>query len=131
MQRPTLLIAEPEPYNALSVRKLVMETAKFNVLTAHSTQEAVDVFHTFPNVAAAVLAEGDGIDCEKIVREIRPKAPKLPVIYLSPRIGAQCTFADHQLSSHEPQALLDLVRKLLGDPRDLDERRPPKNSTNN
>ncbi len=123
MQRPTLLIAEPEPYNALSVRKLVMETAKFNVLTAHSTRETVELFHTFPNVSAVVLAEGDGIDCDRIVREIRPKAPSLSIIYLSPRIGGRCAEANHHLSSHEPQALLDLVRQLLGDPRELDERR--------
>jgi hypothetical protein len=130
MQRPTLLIAEPEPHNALSVRKLVMESAKFNVLTAHSTIEALDVFNTFPGVAAAVLTEGEAIDCERIVREIRPKAPDIPIIYLSPRIGGRCAEATHHLSSHEPQALLDLVRKLLGDPRKLDERRPQKNSMN-
>jgi hypothetical protein len=34
--RPTLLVAESEPVEALSVRKLVLETDKFNVLTAHS-----------------------------------------------------------------------------------------------
>ena len=55
MPRPTLLIAEPDPVQALSVRKLVMETAKYNVMTAHSTREAIDIFHLFPNVSAAVL----------------------------------------------------------------------------
>jgi len=32
--RPTFLMAEPEPEQALSTRKLVLETAKFNVITA-------------------------------------------------------------------------------------------------
>src|SRR4051812_48605380 len=45
MARPTLLVAEPEPEAALSVRKLVLETAKFNVLTAHSDEETVELFH--------------------------------------------------------------------------------------
>src|SRR5690349_2301472 len=49
MRRPTLIVAEPEPGQALSTRKLVLETAKFNVLTAHSTDEALDVFQSFPN----------------------------------------------------------------------------------
>src|SRR5437763_1250257 len=30
MPRPTVLVVEPEPHEALSVRKLVLETAKFN-----------------------------------------------------------------------------------------------------
>jgi hypothetical protein len=34
---------------ALSVRKFVLETAKYNMLTARSTREAVDIFHMFPN----------------------------------------------------------------------------------
>jgi|SRR5579872_950086 len=53
--RPTLLVAEPEPLQALSVRKLVLETGKFNVLTAHSTRESIDIFHMFPNISGAVL----------------------------------------------------------------------------
>ena len=36
MGRPTILIVEPEPNEALSARKLVVETAKFNVTTAYS-----------------------------------------------------------------------------------------------
>ena len=63
MPRPTLLVAEPEPSQALSVRKLVLETAKYNVLTAHSSREALDLFHLFPNVSMAVLVGDDGIDC--------------------------------------------------------------------
>lgn len=57
MERPTILIAEEEPGAALSTRKLVLETAKFNVLTAHSTREAITVFQKFPNVSAVVVAE--------------------------------------------------------------------------
>ena len=40
--RPTIMVAEPEPLQALSVRKLVLENAKSNVLTAHSTVEAIE-----------------------------------------------------------------------------------------
>ncbi len=65
MPRPTLLVAETELDQALSVRKLVLETGKFNVLTAHSTREAIDIFHLFPNISAAVLADGEGLDCGK------------------------------------------------------------------
>jgi DNA-binding response OmpR family regulator len=118
MPRPTLLVAEPEPSQALSVRKLVLETAKFNVLTAHSTREAFDLFHMFPNVSMAVLAGGEKIDCDAVAKRIKGSAPKIPLIFLATRIGAVCRDADHNLSSLEPEKLLDLVQSLLGDPRE-------------
>ena len=120
MARPTLLVAEPEPSQALSVRKLVLETGKFNVLTAHSGIEALDLFQQFPKTDAVILVGYETIDCESIGKKVKAERPGIPVIVLSPRIGDQYGFADHTLSSHEPEQLLDLVRSLLGDPRNLD-----------
>lgn len=121
MQRPTVLVAEPEPEQALSVRKLVLETAKFNVLTAHSTREAIDIFHTFPNISAAVLSAVNGINAEKIAKNIKMAAGgKIPVVILSPRVGAKSAIADRVISSHEPETLLVLMRSLLGDPREME-----------
>ena len=119
MPRPTLLVAEPEPGQALSTRKLVLETAKFNVLTAHSSREALDLFHLFPNISGAVLVGDDQIDCDRVSSSIKNATDKVPVIYLHARVVARCSAADHHLSSHEPEDLLDLVRSLFGDPREL------------
>lgn len=121
MPRPTVLVAEPEPSEALSVRKLVLETGKFNVLTAHSTREALDLFHLFPNVSAVVLAEGDRIDCDAIAKSIKTAISKLPIVFLNKRIGQICRDSDHTLASDEPEKLLELMRSLLGDPRDQDK----------
>jgi CheY-like chemotaxis protein len=118
--RPTFLVAEPEPLQALSVRKLVLETGKFNVLTAHSTREAVDLFHLFPNISAAILAGESEIDCDKVASTIKDATDKVPIIYLHGSIGGRCIHADHDLSSHEPDALLELVRSLFGDPRQME-----------
>jgi hypothetical protein len=118
--RPAFLVAEPEPEGALSVRKLVLETGKFNVLTAHSTREAIDAFHLFPNVTAAILAGETLIDCEKVSSIIKGATDKVPIIYLHGSIGRRCVHADHDLSSHEPEALLELVRVLFGDPREME-----------
>jgi len=118
MPRPTILVAEQEPSQALSVRKLVLETAKFNVLTAHSTREALDLFHLFPNVSLAVLAGGQGVDCDAVAKAIKTATEKVPVVFLHPQLSASCDYADHQLSSYEPESLLELSRQLLGDPRD-------------
>ncbi len=121
MPRPTLLVAETEPDQALSVRKLVLETAKFNVLTAHSTREALDLFDLFPNITAAVLADGEGLDCDKIASTIKTATDRVPIFCLSARVGAKVPSADETLSSHEPEKLVERMRSLFGDPR-LDEK---------
>jgi DNA-binding response OmpR family regulator len=117
MPRPTILVAEPEPSEALSVRKLVLETAKYNVLTAHTTREALDIFHLFPNINAIVLVMGGIIDCRLVAQSIKNVTAKITILALSPRIGDKCESVDHTLSSHEPEELVKLLRSLLGDPR--------------
>jgi DNA-binding response OmpR family regulator len=120
MPRPTILLPEPEPAEALSVRKLVLETAKFNVLTAHSTREAIDILQMFPNISAAVIVSGDHIDCEKIAQQVRNTTPKLPIVFLTPLHGGNCRGVDHILPSGEPETLVELMRSLLGDPRTME-----------
>ena len=120
MPRPSLLVAEPEPLEALSTRKLVLETGKFNVLTAHSTREAIDLFNLFPNVSGVVVVEGEKIHVCEIAHVIRTTTPKPPILALSPTPGAHSPHADYNLSSHEPVELLELLRELFGDPRTLD-----------
>ena len=122
MPRPALLVAEPEPSQALSVRKLLLETGKFNVLTAHSTREALDLFHLFPNISAAVVLGAREIDCDKVAAAIKNATDKVPVVFLTPHIGATCRQSDHELSSAEPEELLDLMRSLLGDPRNQESK---------
>lgn len=120
MPRPTLLVAEREPLQALSTRKLILETAKFNVLTAHSTKEALSLFGLFPNISVAVLTMDEDIDCAGIAKAIKEGAPEVPVIGLSPRESDVCNFADHIISKYEPESLVHLVRSLVGDPRTID-----------
>ena len=129
MPRPTLLVAEPEPEQALSVRKLVLETGKFNVLTAHSSREALDIFQLFPNLSAAVLVGDGDINCSDVGKQIKSATNKIPIIYLHARIGGHCASADHHLSSHEPELLLELVRSLLGDPRSSERDLSIKNAS--
>jgi hypothetical protein len=58
MVRPCLLIVEPEPAEALSTRKLVVETGKFNVITAYSGEEALASLERFPGVDGVVVHSG-------------------------------------------------------------------------
>jgi CheY-like chemotaxis protein len=117
MPRPTILVVEPEPFEALSARKLVLESAKFNVLTAHSTQEALDLFEMFPQLSAVVLVMEPAIDLKRVIDAVRTNVLKVPVVALATRPRQKCKDADHCLSSNEPEELLTLLRRLMGDPR--------------
>ena len=111
-------MAEVEPLEGVSVRKLVLETAKFNVITAHSVEETVSLVEKYPQVEALVLHSSlSGLDCEDLVAGIRKRHPKLPIIVLTPSPSFHCDGANHHVSSHDPQELLGLLRSLFGDPR--------------
>jgi len=121
--RPALLVAEHEPDGALSTRKLVLETAKFNVVTAHSAEEAratLDVMA--PGLAALIVTSslGSEDDCLAVAKVFKERKPDAPVIFLSPGGYQDCRWSDHQLSSHEPEKLVTLIRSLFGDPRLMD-----------
>ena len=116
MARPTVMIVEPEPNEALSVRKLVVETAKFNVVTAYSTSEAKELLCLFPNVHATVIV-AEIKDCEQAVKAAKATNASMPVILLSANRNYRCDDAEHHISSHEPEELVDLLRSLFGDPR--------------
>jgi DNA-binding response OmpR family regulator len=121
MVRPTVLVAEPEPTEGVSARKLVLETAKFNVITAHSGTETNELFDRFPSVDAVVLHTSlRGLNCVEATARIKAKKSAVQVIVISPSHGDGCKGADHHLDSHEPHQLLDRLRSLFGDPRKID-----------
>lgn len=112
-------MAEVEPAEGLSARKLVLETGKFNVITAHSVEEALETLRVFPNVDVVVLHSSlcGEMDCNSVVAEVKKQAPGMAVIALSPLPSNHFKLADHNISSHEPQELLNLLRSRWGDPR--------------
>ncbi len=117
MPRPAFIVAEPEPEQAISTRKLLLETFKFNVITAHSERETVDLLHLFPNVNALILHCGiENFDAQKVIQVVKKIVPGLPIIALTPT-DREFGWADHVVHSHDPQELLQLVHKLFGDPR--------------
>lgn len=117
LPRPAFLVAEPEPEQALSARKLLLETFKFNVITAHSERETVDLLHLFPNINALILHCGiEDFNAEKVIQVVKTIVPGLPIIALTPT-EREFAWADHVVHSHDPQELLQLVHQLFGDPR--------------
>ena len=119
MARPTFIVAEPEPEQALSSRKLLLETFKYNVITAHSVDETLELVNLFCNSDALILhCEIPEFDSGSLIEAVKKRAPELPIIALTPT-ERELKWADHVVHSHDPQELLDLVKKLFGDPRKL------------
>jgi DNA-binding NtrC family response regulator len=121
MARPTFLVVEIEPGSALSTRKLILETAKFNVITAHSTNEAREFLKLAPELYAAVIVATDIRGAEKFVLELKKNRPDLPLICASANRATSLKCCDHFVPSHEPQTLVDLCRELFGDPRNKND----------
>lgn len=120
MARPTFLMAEPEPEQALSARKLVLETAKFNVITAHSTREALELCQKFSSIDALIVHGSLPGNCAQVVSEFKRGDGGRPAILLAPSHATACDGVDHRVSSHDPQELVELLRSLFGDPRQID-----------
>lgn len=117
MTRPAFIVAEPEPEQALSSRKILLETFKFNVITAHSVDEMLDLIRLFPNVDALIVHCGiPDFEAENVIPSIKKSVPKLSIIALTPTERG-LKWADHIVHSHNPQELLDLVQEKFGDPR--------------
>ncbi|MGH9523748.1 MAG: hypothetical protein ACRD3E_14570 [Terriglobales bacterium] len=119
MARPTLVVAETEPLAALSTRKLVLETAKFNVLTAHSTAEALEILHISADLASGGIIAADLKGAESLVSEIKQLRPEMPLIYVSPH-STLIEGADYAVATHDPEGLVKLCRRLFGDPRSME-----------
>ena len=115
MVRPCFLVVDREHAGSISTRKLVIETAKFNVITSYSGAEAIETLRTYPAVDGVVMdAILPDMDCCDLVRALKSVRPGLPVVVVSsPRARTMCTEGDHVLESFEPARLIDLLQKLL------------------
>ena len=120
MVRPCFLVVDREFPGSISTRKLVLETAKFNVITAYSGNEALETMRRFPAIDGVVMdGEIDDVPSEHLTRELKTISPRLPVIVICAPGFADCPSADVQLESFQPAKLLEELRKLK--PRESDE----------
>jgi len=109
---------------SISTRKLVIETAKFNVLTAYSAEEALDTLSRFPTVDGVVMdAEMPEMPCPEIVRSLKLLAPSIPVIVIHRPLSDPCSGADYQLDTFDPRQLLNLLQSLCPEQAEAVEKR--------
>lgn len=111
--RLAFLIVEHEPAQGLSTRKLLIESAKHNVLTAYTSEEGSRMFRRFPAVDAVVVDAALNGN-ERLARRVKEHNPKIRVICLSPREGAEASWADETVNSHDPAALLKMLEEMGG-----------------
>lgn len=113
LNRPCFLVMEPEYPGNISARKLVIETAKMNVISAYSGAEAIATLRRFPNVTGAVLnSDVKDLSCDEVARELRRIRADVPIVVISPHGHESCSVSDHRLSSHDPQELLAVLRQI-------------------
>lgn len=107
-----VLMIEVEQPEGVSARKLVLETAKHNVLTAYSGEYGMKLLHRFPNVDLVVIHRYvDGDKAKALIEQVKAFAPKMPVVLLSPDPGEEAFGANHVISSHHPQMILELLEQ--------------------
>jgi DNA-binding NtrC family response regulator len=116
MVRPCFLVVDREFPGSISTRKLVIETAKFNVITAYSALEAVETLKQFPAIHGVVLdAETRGMTCGDLVKALKEIKAQLPVVVICGPTDGDCDGADYQVESLDPRKLLEALQKLSPD----------------
>jgi CheY-like chemotaxis protein len=124
MTRPCFLVIDREYSGSISTRKLVIETAKFNVLTAYSAPEGVETLRRFSAVDGIIMdAEMPEMPCPELVRSLKQIAPSVPVIIVHRPLTDACAGADYQLDSFDPRRLLMLLQGLCPEQTEAVEQR--------
>jgi response regulator RpfG family c-di-GMP phosphodiesterase len=94
MTRPCFIVIDHEFPDSISTRKLVLETAKYNVITAYTGREAVETLRLFSNVSGVVMNEAvTGMDCDSLVEELRAIREDMLLIVTSSRGMTDCVVA--------------------------------------
>lgn len=100
---------EDEQPEGLSARKLVVETAKHNVLTAYTLSTGLDLLNRFPNVdmilVHARLLEED----PDLLRQVKTVCPHKPIIFATPFAAETYPEVSYVVDSHRPHDLLKLL----------------------
>ena len=113
MIRPCYLVIDRETSSGISTRKLIIETAKFNVITAYSSKEAVETLKKYPTLDGVVLDAGmEDMPTEELIAALKQLQPKITVILVCTPRYVPSKDADHTVESFDPRKLLALLEKL-------------------
>jgi response regulator RpfG family c-di-GMP phosphodiesterase len=106
-------VIDRETSSGISTRKLIIETAKFNVITAYSSREAIQTLAKFPGLDGVVLDAGmEDMPTEELIAALKQLQPKITVILVCTPRYVPSKDADHTVESFDPRKLLALLEKL-------------------
>jgi CheY-like chemotaxis protein len=101
---------------ALRVRKLLLTSAGYSVLTASSGEEGLELFKQSPIelvIADHFLSDKTGAEIAKEMKEFKPEVPIL-IVSAASEEPAGLEFVDGFLSKGEgPETLLESIARLL------------------
>lgn len=110
--RPCFLVIDPEHSGSISTRKLVIESAKLNVITAYSAEEALETVRKFPAVDGVVCnTDVRDMPLPNLVQAMKQLSPRMPVVLIGPNLAG--TAADYYVESFDPRLLLDTLQGLM------------------
>jgi response regulator RpfG family c-di-GMP phosphodiesterase len=113
MTRPCFLVVDREYASSISTRKLVIETAKLNVITAYSGAEAIETLKRFPAVNGVVMdANIPDMPGDELAAALKAIQPKIVIVAIAGPGRDHCVHADHHLDTFEPARLLELLKRL-------------------
>jgi CheY-like chemotaxis protein len=113
MHRPCFLVVDREFSANISTRKLIIETAKFNVITAYSGGEAIDTLQRFPGIDGIVLDAGlRDRPAEEVVRRLKQISPTCPIVVICAPGANDCAEAEYHLEFFDPAKLLELLQSI-------------------
>ena len=104
-----VLMMEEEQPEGLSARKLVVETAKHNVLTAYTLADGLDLLHRFPKVDAVLVHSRLLQEKQDLQGEVRRSCPGKPIILATPFANDKRPEADYIVDSHKPHEVVKLL----------------------
>ena len=92
----------------------MIESAKFNVITAYDADEAITCLKRFPKVDGAVInaAMGNDEECKVLIENLRKIVPQLEIVVTSAGGYRRCGQNEHHVDSLDPKQLLGCLQSL-------------------
>lgn len=115
--RPCFVILDSDFPGSISSRKLVIESAKLNLITAYSPQEAIETLDRFPHVDGVVInAQLEGkMSCREVIEKMRNVRNDIPIVTVSASGHDPCDGEQYHVSSYDPRNLLNVLEKVRPD----------------
>lgn len=113
--RPCFLVVDNEFAGSISTRKLVIETAKFNVISVFSYVEAVETLERFPKVHAVVVTADRAGHAAVFLQHMRATYPDVKRVMTGEAPDGD-GLVDRRVDSFAPEKLLQALRELFPQP---------------